>query len=246
MMKKQVTSEVAGSVMKIIIDNPETKNGLTWEGVEQLSDSFERFMEDDKIRAAVITGNKQYFYTGGRVNPKNPGENEKYANAISRYSAVADRTTKPMIAAISGDCLKAGMGLIAKCDFAVAREGVQFGFPEIRMGGVPMVVMAETFGTMPKKKALEAFLSGRNFSAEEAYHMGLVNRVAAEDKFWETVDEFVRIFLDTPGELIEMTRRAYDSLEKIERMQDRRKFAMEMLRTEVLTTMAETEVTYNV
>ncbi len=245
-MKQQVKAEITDGVMKIVIDNPETKNGLTWEGVEQLSDSFEQFMEDDKIRVAVITGNREYFYTGGRVNPHHPGENEKYANAISRYSAAADRVTKPMIAAISGDCLKAGMGLIAKCDFAVAREGVEFGFPEVRMGGVPMMVMAETMGTMPKKRALEAFLSSWNFSAEEAYRMGLVNRVVTEDKFWDTVDEYVRVFLDTPRELIEMTRKAYYSLEKMENIQDRRKFAMEMLRTEVLTSMAETEVQYNI
>lgn len=213
-MKEQVKTEITDGIMKIVIDNPETKNGLTWEGVEQLSDSFENFMKDDQIRVAVITGNAQYFYTGGRVNPKNPGENEKYADAISRYSAVADKTTKPLIAAISGDCLKAGMGLVAKCDFAIAREGVKFGFPEIKMGGVPMMVMAETMGTMPKKRALEAFLSSWNFSAEEAYQMGLVNRVVPEEQLWDTVDEFVHIFLDTPNELIEMTRKAYHSMEK--------------------------------
>lgn len=76
--------------------------------------------------------------------------------------------------------------------------------------------------------------------------MGLVNRVVTEDKFWDTVDEYVRVFLDTPRELIEMTRKAYYSLEKMENIQDRRKFAMEMLRTEVLTSMAETEVQYNI
>ena len=73
-MKQQVKAEITDGVMKIVIDNPETKNGLTWEGVEQLSDSFEQFMEEDKIRVAVITGNREYFYTGGRVNPHHPGE----------------------------------------------------------------------------------------------------------------------------------------------------------------------------
>lgn len=82
------------------------------------------------------------------------------------------------------------------------------------MGGVPMMVMAETMGTMPKKRALEAFLSSWNFSAEEAYQMGLVNRVVPEEQLWDTVDEFVHIFLDTPNELIEMTRKAYHSMEK--------------------------------
>lgn len=244
--KKQVYSKVENGVMTITIDNPETKNGLTWEGIGQLADCFEILIRDETIRVAVITGNDKYFYTGGRVDPTVPGEKEKYADAIARYSSLASKNTKPLIAAISGDCLKAGMGMIASCDFAIAREGVKFGFPEIRMGGVPMMVMVETIDCMPKKRALEAYLTGWDFSAEDAYMMGLVNRVVPKEQFGETVEKFVRVFLDTPSPLIEMTRRAYETLAETPDPKEREKFAMEMLRSEVLTTMAKTETEYNV
>lgn len=245
-MKKQVFTKVEKGVMTITIDNPETKNGLTWEGIEQLADCYQAMINDDSIRVGVVTGNDRYFYTGGRVDATVPGEKEKYASAINRYSALTEQLNTPMVAAISGDCMKAGMGMIAGCDFAIAREGVEFCFPEIRMGGVPMMVMVETIDTMPSKRALEAYLTSWSFSAQDAYMMGLINRVVPAADFQKTVDQFVNVFLDTPRQLIEMTRRAYFELSSLRTKKERVDFAMEMLRSEVLTAMESGRTEYNV
>lgn len=243
---KQVYSKVDSGIITITINHPELKNGLTWQGITRLADCYEQLMADDKIRLAVITGNDEYFYTGGRVDTTVPGEKEKYADAIERFEKLAAANSKPLIAAVSGHCLKAGMGVIASCDFAIAKDNVEFGFPEIRMGGVPMMVMAETIGCMPKKRALEAYLTGWNFSAQDAYAMGLINRVTSAEDFWPTVERFVRVFLETPEFLIEMTRRAYNTMDAMHNAKERSAFAIQMLRSEVLTTMANTKTEYNV
>ena len=151
-----------------------------------------------------------------------------------------------MVAAVSGHCLKAGMGMLASCDFAIAREGVEFGYPEVRMGGVPMMVMVDTVGLLPRKRALEAYLTSWNFSAQDAYMMGLVNRVVSKQDFWPTVEKYVRVFLDTPPQLIEMTRRAYNELSAMPSRQQRIEFANKMLRDEVLTTMTKIKTEFNV
>ena len=244
--QRQVYSEVKNQVMTITIHNPEMKNGLTWEGIEQLSDCYQQLLEDKAVRAAVVTGNEEYFYTGGRVNPAVPGEQKKYADAIERFTDLAGRVTTPMVAAVSGHCLKAGMGMLASCDFAIAREGVEFGYPEVRMGGVPMMVLVDTVGLMPRKRALEAYLTSWNFSAQDAYMMGLVNRVVPKEEFWPTVDKYVQVFLDTPPRLIEMTRRAYNEMVTMPSRRQRIEFANEMLRSEVLTTMTKIKTEYNV
>ncbi len=244
--KRQVYSKVENGVMTITIDNPETKNGLNWEGIEQLSDCYEEMINNKDIRVAVITGNDQYFYTGGRVDPKVPGENEKYADAIARFTKLQELNQTPMVAAVSGDCMKAGMGMIAYCDFAVAREGVVFNYPEVRMGGIPMMVLVDTIDTMPRKRALEAYLTSWDISAEDAYMMGLVNRVVPKEEFWDTVNQFVNVFLTTPPHLIEMTRRAYNDMVVMKDRASRAAYADHMLRTEVLTTMANTKTDYNV
>lgn len=242
----QVRSEVKDGVMTITFDNPEMKNGLDWIGVNQLADCYERMRDDPSIRVAVVTGNDEWFYTGGRVDPNAPGEQKKYADAIARVDALAAANKVPMIAAISGHCLKAGMGMLAQCDFAIAREGVEFGFPEVRMGGVPMMVMVSTIDTMPRKRAMEAYLTSWNFSAQDAYMMGLVNRVVPKEEFWPTVDKFVHVFLDTPPILVELTRRAYDNLSRIQDPGERAVFGMKMLREECLPAMTQVKTEYNV
>lgn len=245
-MQQQVYADVSDQVMTIRIHNPEMKNGLNWEGIEQLSDCYQQLLTDQTIRAAIVTGDEDYFYTGGRVNANVPGEQKKYADAIERYTDLAGKVTTPMVAAVSGHCLKAGMGMLASCDFAIAREGVEFGYPEVRMGGVPMMVMVDTVGLLPRKRALEAYLTSWNFSAQDAYMMGLVNRVVSKQDFWPTVEKYVRVFLDTPPQLIEMTRRAYNELSAMPSRQQRIEFANKMLRDEVLTTMTKIKTEFNV
>lgn len=242
--KRQVICRVENAVATIVIDNPDTQNGLNWAGINQLADCLEALDAQD-VKVVVITGNDEYFYTGGRVDAKKPGEKERYADAIDRYSKVMDRFHLPMIAAISGECQKAGMGLLAKCDFAIAKRGVVFGYPEVRMGGVPMMVMAETFGMMPEKRALEAYLTSWTFSAEEAYQMGIINRVVDKEDFSATVQAFVNVFLETPPELIEMTRRAFQKMKGMPTYEERASLAMQMLRGEVLTRMEKSETQYN-
>lgn len=158
-IRQQVFCEIKDHIMLIRVDNPETKNGLDWDGIEQLARSYEELQANPDVRVGIITGNEQYFYTGGRVNPNAPGEKDKYTDALTHFLKASGAVTKPMIAAVNGDCMKAGMGVLALCDFAVARKGVVFNFPEVRMGGVPMMVLVDIVDAMPRKRALEALLT---------------------------------------------------------------------------------------
>lgn len=232
-------------VMKIKINRPQEKNGLNWEALELLADGYERAIHDPKIRVIVITGDNNYFHTGGRVNAKDPEEQVRYANGIERMQRLQDELTVPLIAAVSGDCLKGGMGLLADADLAIARKGVHFGFPEVRMGGVPMMVMASTI-SLPKKMSLEAYYSSEYFSAEDALRMGLVNCVVPDEEFWPTVERYVQMIVDKPRRLIELTRQAYYSMSELPSKEKRKEYAMEVLRTQVLSEMAVGKTQHNV
>lgn len=244
--KQQVFSHVEKGVMTIKVDNSETKNGLDWAGLEQLAACYEELNHNDAVRVGILTGNDQYFFTGGRVDPKNPGENDLYTDALAHYLKAAGAVRKPMIAAVNGDCMKAGMGTLALCDLAVAREGVKFSFPEVRMGGVPMMVLVDIVDAMPRKRALEALLTSWEFSAQEALQMGLVNRVVPTEDFWPTVQQFVDQLLNTQPWLIELTRQSYEEMKALSTREQRVAYADRMLRGEILTRMAQHETTYNV
>lgn len=237
--------EEDGAVIKIVIDNPELKNGLDWIAMEILCEAYEKAINDRNIKCVLICGNGKYWHTGGRVNAKDPEEQKKYSDNLKRMQELQDQLTVPIIAAVNGDCLKGGMGLLAEADLAVAREDVQFGFPELRMGGVPMVVMADTI-SMPKKRSLEAYYSSNYFSAEEALKMGLVNRVVSEEDFWPTVNEFVHMVIDKPRDLIEMTREAYYTMIEMPSRAERTAWALETLRNRVLKAMEKGKTEHNV
>lgn len=244
--KQQVFSRVEKGIMTIQVDNPETKNGLDWAGLEQLAACYEELNCNDAVRVGILTGNDRYFFTGGRVEPKNPGENDRYTDALAHYLKAAGAVRKPMIAAVNGDCMKAGMGTLALCDLAVAREGVKFSFPEVRMGGVPMMVLVDIVDAMPRKRALEALLTSWEFSAQEALQMGLVNRVVPAEDFWPTVQQFADQLLNTQPWLIELTRQSYEEMKALPTREQRVAYADRMLRGEILTRMAQHETTYNV
>lgn len=243
--KEPILSSEENGVLKLKINCPEEKNGLNWKALKLLGDAYKRAIEDETIRVVVLTGNDEYFHTGGRVNADDPEESEKYSKYLEYMQTMQNRLTVPLIAAVSGDCLKGGMGFVADADFAVAKKGVRFGFPEVRMGGVPMMVMVSTIG-MPKKKALEAYYSSEYFSAEEAEKMGLVNCVAEADEFWDTVQRYIDLILDKPRNLIRMTRDAYYNLVDLPSRQARESYAMETLRTKVLPEMSRTKTEHNV
>ena len=246
MNDKQLTYTVENGVMTITIDNPEMKNGLNYIGINPFADAMETLKKDPAIKVAVIRGSHGYFFTGGRVDPNNPGENDIYADAIARYTKACNENDKPIIAAVNGHCLKAGLGTVTAADFAVALKGVEFGLPEIKMGGVPMMIMVETMDFLPKKLAMESYLTAWNFSAEEALRVGLVNRVVDESEFDATVQKFVDVYLNTPEELIYLTRKAYRELSKISSREERQSFGMKMLREECLPAMQRVKQQYNV
>ena len=229
--RQQVFCEIKDHIMLIRVDNPETKNGLDWDGIEQLARSYEELQNNPDVRVGIITGNEQYFYTGGRVDPNAPGEKDKYTDALTHFLKASGAVTKPML---------------ALCDFAVARKGVVFNFPEVRMGGVPMMVLVDIVDAMPRKRALEALLTSWDLSAEEALQMGLVNRVVAKEEFWPTVYRFADVMLATQPWLIDMTKQAYEDMVHLKTREERIAHADKMLRGDVLHNMATHETTYNV
>lgn len=246
MNHQQASFTVNGAVMTVTIDNPETKNGLDWIGINQFADCYEYANAHPEIKVMVVTGNERYFYTGGRVDAKNPGEKEKYADAIERLTTLQDNCTTPLVAAVSGDCMKAGMGLLATSDFAVACDDVTFCFPETRMGGAPMMVMAETINCMSPKRGLEAYLTSWEYTAQQAYAMGYLNAVVPRGEFDATVQKYVDVLLNTPETIVRQVRSAYSRMAAVNTLKERRSIAMQMLREDVLVSMVNAKTSYNV
>lgn len=243
--KEGIIATVDGPVLIIRIDRPEDKNGTNWRAMEALNEVYEYAASDPALRVLVLTGTGDYFYTGGRVDANDPEDRARYAETIARSGPIRRKVKLPTIAAVNGDCLKAGMGWLLEADMAVAKKGVRFGFPEVRMGGVPMMVMTSAV-SMPKKRVLEALYSSETFSAEDALQMGIVNCVAEEEDFWPAVNRYIHKIIDYPKALIQMTHDAYYAMMELPTKAERVAYAQKTLQEKVLPQMAVEKTEYNV
>lgn len=90
--RQQVFCEIKDHIMLIRVDNPETKNGLDWDGIEQLARSYEELQNNPDVRVGIITGNEQYFYTGGPRGPQRPGrERQVYRRPDAFFEGIRRR-----------------------------------------------------------------------------------------------------------------------------------------------------------
>ena len=243
--KEGITLKVEGAVATLINDRPEFKNGLDWKAKEFQAECYRKIAAEPDLRVLVFKGTGEYFWTGGRVDASRPGEKELYAKAIEHVEEARQLMDLPIIAAVNGKCFKGGIGIVAQADMAVAKKSATFSFPEVRMGGVPMVVMARCMRYLPKKLALEAYYSSEEFPAQRFYECGLLNAVCEDEEFDEVIDRYVHKIIDYPESLINMTRKAYYAMEAIADDAERVAFSQKMLAEEVLVQMTKEKTVYN-
>jgi enoyl-CoA hydratase len=171
--------EADGAVAIVTIDNPKTANAVDRETAERLVEAFERFDGDEALHVAILTGAGGKFCAGGDlkamlegggiiVTPEGPGP-----LGPSRM-----KLSKPVIAAVEGHAVAGGLELSLWCDLRVAARSATFGV-YCRRWGVPLcdggtVRLPRLIGM---SHALDMILTGRGVGAEEAFRMGLVNRL---------------------------------------------------------------------
>jgi enoyl-CoA hydratase/carnithine racemase len=151
---------------------------------DELHARLQDYRDDDELWCAVITGAGQKAFSAG-ANLKNLAERGFgsfwTARAINVLSG--GEMTKPLIAAINGYALGAGMMFALACDIRIAAEGAQFGLPEVKYGFPPgMGATLRLPRIMPLGPAMEMLLTGDRISAEDALRWGLVNRIVPPDR----------------------------------------------------------------
>ncbi len=175
-----------GAITIITIGRPAARNAIDGPSAIALAAAFVEFDADDKSSVAILTGGEGSFCAGadlkafggasGRRNPLNPD-----MAAIGPMGPSRLRLSKPVIAAISGHAVAGGLELALWCDLRVAEKSAVLGV-FCRRWGVPLidggtVRLPRLIGT---SRAMDLILTGRAVTAEEAYTMGLVNRVVPD------------------------------------------------------------------
>lgn len=166
----------------LTIDHPPA-NALDQHTLRELWAAFNEAIENEQVKVIIITGAGQFFGAGADINEIAQLEKYDQAYEIVRsgqelFSAI-ERSEKPVIAAINGRFCLGGLNELAMaCHMRLAEDSVQFGQPEIKLGIMPGFGGTQRLPRLVGKgRALEIILGGGNIKAQEAYRIGLVNKV---------------------------------------------------------------------
>lgn len=178
--------EIADGIAVASVNRPDKLNALNHETIGEIARLADEIAARAEIRGAVITGvGEKAFVAGADIGELARGDGSLGALGTARRGQAAFRALelcrKPIIAAVNGYALGGGCELALACHIRIASENAQFGLPEVKLGLIPgyggTVRLPRLVG---KGRALEIMLTGTPIKADEAYRIGLVNRVVPQ------------------------------------------------------------------
>ncbi len=174
----EVTAE--GRVLRVALNRPEQRNALNIATCRELLEIFERAEADPGVGAVVLCGHGTSFCSGMDLAEVLAADQSELAGLHERLFTTIQRARTPMVAAVHGGVMAAGVGLVANSHLVVSAPEAKFGLTEIRIGLWPMMVYRAVARAIGERRATELSLTGRVFSAEEALGFGLVTEVSVE------------------------------------------------------------------
>ncbi|HEX8142481.1 MAG TPA: enoyl-CoA hydratase-related protein [Pyrinomonadaceae bacterium] len=210
---KEILYEVDGATARITLNRPEKRNALNDALICGLKEALRKADGDETVRVALLTGAGADFCSGAdlsalqKISQSNIVENLEDAQSLMELFAFIRRVSFPVVAAVRGRALAGGCGLATACDLVLASSSARFGYPEVKIGFVPAMVMAILRRNVAEKRAFELITRGSELSAAEAERIGLVNQVFDDATFDEEVWTYVRGFEKTSRSAVMLSKR---------------------------------------
>ena len=199
-----------GRVARVRIDNPPL-NILTTDVREALFRCVHRLAEEGGPDVVVLEGAGGRAFSVGSDIKSFPEDEVGAVNKIRFEQYLLDRiTTLPQltVAKLNGHVLGGGAELMLACDLRIAAEGTQIGFPEIKLGALPAAGGTQRLmRELGPARARELVYLGDSIDADEAYRIGLINRVVPAERLDEATEELVSALLERPANALTMAKR---------------------------------------
>ncbi|WP_202319789.1 enoyl-CoA hydratase/isomerase family protein [Archaeoglobus neptunius] len=184
-------------ILFVKFNRPEALNAINREFVRGLRNVVEYARENKSVRVIVITGEGKAFCAGADIKMFSESSHFAARNTIEELGRVLEDMEDlevPVIAAVNGFALGGGCEVAMACDIIIASEKASFGQPEINLGIIPGAGGTQRLARLVGwKKAMELCLTGERISAEEAYRLGLVNKVVEHEKLIDEAKKLAEI-----------------------------------------------------
>ena len=186
--------EMRGKVAVVTVNRPDKLNALNNKTMSEIGHFFKKEAGHDSIAAVVFTGAGEKSFVAGadiaEINTLNPTDAAHFARRGQQIFNKIERFPKPCIAAVNGFALGGGCELAMAFHFRVASENARFGQPEVKLGIIPGYGGTQRLPRIVGKgRALELLMTGDMIGAEEAYRIGLVNRICPLAELVDTAVE---------------------------------------------------------
>jgi len=184
--------QIEGGIATIMLSRPKALNALNFAMVGELEQAVQQVRDDPTVRVVVITGAGEKAFAAGADITEFKGMSAvdawMFTQRIQRLYLEIERLAKPVIAAVNGFALGGGCELMMACDIVYASERAKIGQPEVNLGIIPGAGGTQRLSRLiGKQRAKELVLTGDMIGAEEAWNLGLLNKVIAHDQLMTEV-----------------------------------------------------------
>ncbi|HEX6649192.1 MAG TPA: enoyl-CoA hydratase-related protein [Pyrinomonadaceae bacterium] len=207
-----VLYSVDRAVARVTLNRPEKRNALNDAVIAGIKQGLTQAADDEQVRAVVISGAGKDFSSGAdlsalqKIAGASVSENSEDARSLLQLFLLIRQVPIPVIAAVTGKALAGGCGLASACDIVLASASARFGYPEVKIGFVPAMVMAILRRNVSEKRAFELLTRGEEIGTEQAKQIGLVNQVFADETFTSEVEAYVNRFAELSKSAIALTK----------------------------------------
>ena len=203
---------VENGVAGITLNRPEKRNALNDALIAEIKRGLASAAADESVRAIVISGAGKDFCSGAdlsalqKIAGASVDDNAEDARSLLDLFVQIRQIRVPVVAAVKGRALAGGCGLATACDLVLASETARFGYPEVKIGFVPAMVLAILRRNVSEKRAFELITRGEEISAAYAKEIGLVNQVFSDETFDADVNNYLKRFSEVSSTAVALTK----------------------------------------
>src|SRR5438132_11134850 len=196
----------------ITLNRPEKRNAISFELISDLMRALDGVARSS-ARVLIITGAGKAFCSGMDLENlkaligRSPEQNLEDSRTMLRLFRTIYEFPKVTIAAVNGAAIAGGTGLALLSDFTLAVPEAKFGYTEVRIGFVPAIVSTFLLRQVGEKQARDLLLTGRIFTADAAYRMGLINEIVPPEKLIDRARELAARLMENSPTSLRLTKR---------------------------------------
>jgi len=208
----KIVYAVDGPVARLTLNRPEKRNALDSEMASELRRALADSAKNSEVRVVLLSGAGKDFSSGADLAALHQIANATVMENVADARQLADvfldmrRHPRPIIAAVRGRALAGGCGIATAADIILASESAQFGYPEVKIGFVPAMVMAIVRRSVSEKRAFELLTSGEPFPARTALEIGMINRIFPDASFDREVESYAAQLATRSSSALSLTK----------------------------------------